>query len=527
MSGPPVIDLEALNALPEEDRKEAVARLERWRDMVKANPLLGYTPHPKQVEFHRAGTAVRGFVGGNQSGKTTGGGFDCAINTVPQELVPPWLADFRRLPWDSEVYGRIVVVDLVQALEGTMLPKLRKIIPKGALWKGDFDKAYNSRRRRLTFSNGSWWEFLTHDMEVDQYAGATLHFVWYDEEPPGNKGRMIHEENEQRLLHYNGYFLFTMTPMLGFGGLTYNLLTDKGKPKRETDPDGTFTVHVHQDDNPHLSDAAKKRSRRGKSAEAITARVEGNFVHFAGVIYPQWDENRHVVPAVDPLRDRKTGEILASVYVGIDPGIDHPSGLVWVAEDSAGRFEVIRSMKLKGATTGQIASLIQATNADLRCSPRAYIIDPASRQRSQQTGRSLLMNFVDHGIVAIPGNNDRRGGFDRIRYLLEPGQDRDGNQLEPLLHVHAGNDQLIDEFREYRWKPAPNAESVGQEEPIKVNDDILDALRYVIMFRTIAGNDQEEEEIRLPGPQQSWADRIKSLRNRRNDHHPVGTAHFR
>jgi hypothetical protein len=47
------------------------------------------------------------------------------------------------------------------------------------------------------------------------------------------------------------------------------------------------------------------------------------------------------------------------------------------------------------------------------------------------------------------------------------------------------------------------------------------------MFRTIAGNDQEEEEIRLPGPQQSWADRIKSLRNRRNDHHPVGTAHFR
>jgi hypothetical protein len=61
-----------------------------------------------------------------------------------------------------------------------------------------------------------------------------------------------------------------MTPLLGFGGLTYNLLTDKGKPKQDTDPDGVFTVHVHQDDNPHLSDAAKKRSRKGKSAEAIT-----------------------------------------------------------------------------------------------------------------------------------------------------------------------------------------------------------------------------------------------------------------
>jgi phage terminase large subunit-like protein len=76
-------------------------------------------------------------------------------------------------------------------------------------------------------------------MEVDQFAGGTLHFIWYDEEPPGNKGRMIHEENEQRLLHYNGYFVFTMTPLLGFGGLTYNLLTDKGKPKQETDPTGS------------------------------------------------------------------------------------------------------------------------------------------------------------------------------------------------------------------------------------------------------------------------------------------------
>jgi hypothetical protein len=60
------------------------------------------------------------------------------------ELVPPWLSRVRR--WDGdEFYGRIVVVDLVQALEGVMLPKLRKILPKGALWKGDFDKAYNSR----------------------------------------------------------------------------------------------------------------------------------------------------------------------------------------------------------------------------------------------------------------------------------------------------------------------------------------------------------------------------------------------
>jgi hypothetical protein len=50
---------------------------------------------------------------------------------------------------------------------------------------------------------------------------------------------------------------------------------------------------------------------------------------------------------------------------------------------------------------------------------------------------------------------------------------------------------------------------VGAEEPIKVNDDILDALRYVIMFRTIPGNEDSEPELNLPGPQIAFRDRIK------------------
>ncbi len=512
LSGPPVFDHEAFKRLGPEAQAEQVRNLEAWRDAVKANPLLGYRPHERQVLFHTAPQKVRGFVGGNQSGKTTAGAFDTAIQTVDEDLIPPWLQRYKR--FEGDFFCRIEVVDLVQALEGVMLPKLRAILPKAALWKGDFDKAYNSRRRRLQFSNGNWWEFLTHDMDVDQHAGTTLHRIWYDEEPPGNKGRLIFEENEQRLLHYDGDTLFTMTPLLGFGGLTYELLTDKGEPRDDED---VFTVHVHQDDNPHLSAKAKARTRKGKSAEAIAARVEGRFIHFAGVIYPQWSEDRHVVPATDPYRDHKTGEVLASVYVGIDPGIDHPTGIVWVTEDSAGRFEVIRSFKVKGATTGQIASLIHATNSEMKLVPKGYIIDPSARNRNQQTGRSLQMSLVDHGIVTIPANNDRRAGFDRVRYLLE----------NDMLHVHAGNDQLTDEFRTYRWKPAPNAESVGAEEPIKVNDDILDALRYVIMFRTIPGDVEHEDEPILPGPQQAFRDRVRQLRDRRRGLHPVGTAHFR
>jgi hypothetical protein len=147
VTGPPVIDLEALRSLPEAEQKEAVAQLERYRDAVKLNPLLGYQPHPKQILFHTARTKTRGFVGGNQSGKTTAGAFDMTIQTVDPELIPPWLESHRR--WEREFYGRIVVVDLVQALEGVMLPKLRKVVPKAAL-VAPFTGSGTTRSRRAT-----------------------------------------------------------------------------------------------------------------------------------------------------------------------------------------------------------------------------------------------------------------------------------------------------------------------------------------------------------------------------------------
>jgi hypothetical protein len=156
--------------------------------MVRANPLLGYTPHPKQVQFHKAPTRSAASSEATSPARRRPAA-STARSTRSRRSSSPLAGHYKRWPWETEFYGRIVVVDLVQALEGVMLPKLRKILPKGALWKGDFDKAYNSRRRRLQFANGNWWEFLTHDMEVDQFAGGTLHFIWYDEEPPGNKGR--------------------------------------------------------------------------------------------------------------------------------------------------------------------------------------------------------------------------------------------------------------------------------------------------------------------------------------------------
>lgn len=515
------LDVEQLLALPETEQRERLAQLEAYRDHVKRNPLWKYVPHAKQHAFHAAPAMTRAFVGGNQSGKTTAGINDTLLNTIEPELVPPWLAKYRR--WhEKEIYVRVVVVDLVQALEGVMLPKIRQAVPKAALWKGSWERAWNARRRRLQFENGSWWEFLTHDMDVDQFAGGTLHRIWYDEEPPGNKGKLIAEENDMRLLHYDGDTLFTFTPLLGLSW-AFHELTVRGELRTDED---VFGVHVDMDDNPYLSERAKKRALRKMSAAARLSRKSGLFVHRAGRIYPEFSREEHVVPAVELPRHRKTGESLANVYVGIDPGIDHPTGLVWVTHDEEDRFEVIRAMKLP-ATTQQVVGLIAATNAELRVTPRWYVIDPSARNRNPQTGRSLQMNYLDHGIVTIPGNNDRRSGFDRVKELLAPIDSRTEERLPPRLTIHAGNEALEEEFENYRWKQAPNVESVGREEPIKVNDDILDALRYVIMSRTIAGDEQDEDEKHEPENVRAFRQHLARLARRGRYHHPVGPGTFR
>jgi hypothetical protein len=152
-----------------------------------------------QVEFLESETKTAALVAGNRYGKSDAGAGWALTQTLPVDdrwLLAPWLHRFKRWGLDGEpVYGRIVGPDLGQWLEKVMLPKLRRMIPREALFKGDFDKAYKAQTRKLLFADGSWWDFLTHEMDVDAFAGADLHFVWFDEEPPGEKGKLQFEES--------------------------------------------------------------------------------------------------------------------------------------------------------------------------------------------------------------------------------------------------------------------------------------------------------------------------------------------
>jgi hypothetical protein len=77
------VNLDVLESLTGAARRAADAELLALEQEFKRNPLLGYQPHDKQVEFHSPPFPdLRAFFGGNRSGKTTSVVIDSILQSV-------------------------------------------------------------------------------------------------------------------------------------------------------------------------------------------------------------------------------------------------------------------------------------------------------------------------------------------------------------------------------------------------------------------------------------------------------------
>jgi phage terminase large subunit-like protein len=472
------INQEAIEKLSPEDQKAAAELLEVYEQEIRANPLLTYYPHDKQIVFHESREPLKAFLGGNRSGKTTAGILDDLIQAVDADCLPAHLLPYKK--WEPPFYCRIIVPDFTTTLEGVIFQKLREWAPKEQLVGGAFDKAYDKSRKRLDFRNGSWFDFMTFEQDLDKFGGAALHRVHYDEEPP----QQIRKESMMRLIDYAGDELFTMTPLHGMSWMFDEIWEPHVK---ETLQEATVVV-VDMDDNPYLDEKTKQRALAGLSEQERTARKSGRFVHFAGMIYDNFSPSEHII------REKKTSETIPSdamVYCGIDPGIRNMAAVIWTYITSDDIMVAFEELALQGSTIAQVCEGIKLINMKygqnkIPLVPQWYVIDPAARNVSHQTGRSDQMEFVDHGVVTIAGQNSVTAGINRVKERLETGR----------FKVTANCTELISEFRRYRWATPHKSENDPSEKPVKANDHMLDALRYVVMSRPAPGS-IEDEVVRL------------------------------
>ena len=454
------VDAAVLAGLGEDERRLVLGELREVDRAFRANPLLGYVPHVKQARFHSAvGLPLRAFFGGNRSGKTTCGVVDGLVQSVDASWVPEHLRLYRR--FEPPFFCRVVTPDLSGTLEGVLLQKVREWCPAGQLRGGSFDRAYDKVLRVLHFENGGWWQFNSNDQELNKLGGAALHRVMYDEEPRED----VRRECLMRTLDYGGDEVFCMTPLMGLSW-TFEEVYEPWRLGRL--PAGSVTIS-DMEENPHLDPGEIERVLAGLSAEEREARKSGRFVHFEGLVFPEFG-SRHVVPDWDVLPE-------GDVFVGIDPGVRHPAGVVFCHVGGDGVLTVFDEINVSSHTVRDVCRLILEKLERWGVWPRWFVIDPAARNKNHQTGRSDQQEYADHGVVCVPGQNAVTAGINRVKERLQADP--------PMLVVNARCRELRRQFERYRWSRPKRVEGDPKEAPVKTMDDLLDPLRYVCAARPL------------------------------------------
>lgn len=452
------IDQARFDAAPQEVQDEIIRSLVELDELIDKNPLQVFEPkYQQQTDFLAAGrVGTKMFAGGNQAGKTTIGLADDLIQAVDRDCLPEHLLQFKF--WEPPFLCRIVTPDFTSTMQGVIYEKLKELAPVEQLLGGSWDKAYDKANRKLRFENGSSIDFLTFEQEVDKFGGVTLDRVHLDEEPPGEKGQRIYQQCCNRVIRRGGQVMFTMTPLFGLSWVKAEVWDHRHE-------EDFFATKASMLDNPTLPREEIEKRTGNLSKEEFASIVEGGFSHFAGKVFDEFTEDKHVCdpPTKEHVKDLE-------VLVGIDPSLTR-TGVVWVGFDSDNHALVFDEIAMSGSTVEQICAEIGKRNKRWGVEPVFNVIDPAARNRALVNAEQVEAEFARHGVYCVHGQNAREPGINIMKRRLQADP--------PTLMVSRELSELPQEFEMYRKDPR----SDGAYDVVKVFDDCLDALRYVLMTK--------------------------------------------
>jgi len=445
---------------------------EQLNTAVNRPNVNGYRPHNKQVIFHSATTRTRLYIGGNRSGKTTGG--------VVEDIW--WLTGrhpYRETP-PTPVRGRINCVDFVNGVESIVKPELARWLPPSELINGSWEDSYDKYTRTLTLDNGSFVEFKSYDQDLDKFAGTSRHFIHYDEEPP----KVIYTENRARLIDTGGSEWFTMTPV---EGMTW-VFEDIFEPGTTGNEDITV-VTVDMTENPHINQGEVQSFLASLDSDEREARVHGKFVMIGGLIYKNFDPKPggiHVLSKFPHISKE------ATIVASLDHGYNNPTAWLWHAIYPDGNVITFHEHYRSGMIIEEHAKAVREFNARvIKRAPDYYVGDPSIRNVDPISGTSIHEEYQKYGIPITLGNNDVAAGILRVSAYLRP--DKNGRSK---WHVSQNCNYLIKEMTRYRWKTYSSKKLAADhnvfDQPHKKDDHACDSLRYFFMSRPDLASEARE-----------------------------------
>lgn len=299
------------------------------------------------------------------------------------------------------------------------------------------EKQHNKTDQRYMFSNKSWIEFFSAD-DSKKLRGA---------------GRDICFINECDLLRYDSYVQLNMRTKQNMI-IDYNpadqfhWIYDRLIPRE----DCKFIQSTYLDNYDFLEASQIKEIERMESDDPDYWQIYGlgERGQARELIY-----NNYQIVDVSKVPDHFD----YTIY-GLDFGFNNPSALIRVGNYD-GQFYVKQLIYERGLTNTDLIDKMRTLEI-----PQTSIIygDTAEPARIEEIGRA--------GFNCKPSDKSVKDGIDYVR--------------RQKLFVDNGSVDLIKELRMYKYKTNKNDEV--QDDPVKMNDHLMDALRYALYTNYMDSN---------------------------------------
>lgn len=429
-------------------------------------PAEAYNPHPVQAEAHEV------FLSGDKQRGTIFWG-----RRVGKTLWSIWHVIMASMLKQGNYW---MVFDTRQHAKDVLWDKLIATIPPGmvdTIDKSEMTVTLNILKGPFTVPGKGWVAIkhnpdklpskiiLTGSDDADRDRGGEADGIIFDEyqDQLPDQWEAIYEP-----------FLATTKGWACFMGTAkgYNHWYDLMQHAQE-DSNWFYSEAIWKD-NPLISkewiaDSRKQAERRGK-LDLWLREYELKFMVPQKSVYPMFDRNIHVKSVEDLPED---GTLYGVWDFGFAEG--HPMAFAFILIDRWGKWWVTDEIFGTGIDMDEMLQQIHTKLAGRKCtgiiadSARPDLIDYARNK-----GRGLL-------IIAAPKRQKSvQAGITLLAARLKPKIQVTG-EPEPDMHILRHCRNTVTQFESYQYKEAKEDRPVS-EEPLKMNDDMPDAIRYLALY---------------------------------------------
>lgn len=226
---------------------------------------------------------------------------------------------------------------------------------------------------------------------------------------------------------------------------------------READLD-LASWHFKLADNPALSPAYVAALSAEYTGLWRRRMILGEWVVAEGAIYDMYDEQRHVVDELPPMRRH---------WLGVDYGTSNPFSAVLLGLGDDDRLYAVGEWRHdsraahRQMTDAQYSRAVREWLAEMDVVPEWTFVDPSAASYSTQL-------WADGHPGVARADNRVLDGIRSVSNLLD---------ADALL-IHRSCEGLLAELPSYVWDDTAAAR--GEDRPVKQTDHSLDALRYAV-----------------------------------------------